>query len=173
MLTEANKYVSQQKTMQGPLSRSCGERWLGARRFEFADLEVYASDEDGELSVSTEADESEEASDSGSDAADEVDAFFCTLIRAGSAIGCALRCVMLRGSWFSCLPMIGITSSWTTIQIKSFTIAALSLARADVALGLPKVQTVAAGAARCPRQRPCVAADFEAGLRACFAAWNF
>ena len=57
-------------------------------RFEFADLEVYASDEDGELSVSTEADESEEVSNSGSDAADEVDAFFCTLIRAGSAIGC-------------------------------------------------------------------------------------
>ena len=60
------------------------------RRFEFADLEVYASDEDGVLSVSTEADESEEVSDSGSDAADEVDAFFCTLIRAGSAIGCTL-----------------------------------------------------------------------------------
>lgn len=64
--------------------------WPDVRRFEFADLEVYASDEDGELSVSTEADESEEVSDSGSDAADEVDAFFCTLIRAGSAIGCTL-----------------------------------------------------------------------------------
>ena len=73
--------------------KPCPLTWQGVRRFEFADLEVYASDEDGELSVSTEADESEEVSDSGSDAADEVDAFFCTLIRAGSAIGCVFYCV--------------------------------------------------------------------------------
>ena len=56
-----------------------------ARRFEFADLEVYASDEDGAASASTEADEGADGTDSGSDAADEVDAFFCTLIRAGRA----------------------------------------------------------------------------------------
>ncbi len=60
--------------------------WL-RRRFEFADLEVYASDEEGARSASTEPDDSGEATDSGSDAADEVDAFFCTLIRAGSTIG--------------------------------------------------------------------------------------
>ena len=46
---------------------------------------MYASDEDGAASASTEADEAADGTDSGSDAADEVDAFFCTLIRAGRA----------------------------------------------------------------------------------------